>query len=113
MRRRTTAATAGPDDVDPEARFVVAGRMGAAVVLSEQLDVLVVLPAVDLVLDAIGTRTRSAGGPASTSCRTSMGRSTSRTYQEFLQEHNRGRTDSDGRPDRPDERSRPAAGRGA
>ena len=50
---RTAAATAGPDDIDPEARLAVAGRMGAAVVLSEQLDVLVVLPPVDLVLDAI------------------------------------------------------------
>jgi hypothetical protein len=52
-RDGAAATTAGTDDVDPEARFAVAGRMGAAVVLSEQLDVLAVLPPVDLVLDAI------------------------------------------------------------
>ena len=53
MRPGATAATAGADDVDPEAGLGVAGGMGAAVVLREQLDVLVVFAPVDLVLDAV------------------------------------------------------------
>src|SRR4029453_13128965 len=53
MRRRTTAAPAGSDDVDPEAGLGAAGRMSAAVVGRKQLDVLVGFPPIDLVLDAV------------------------------------------------------------
>ncbi len=53
MRRGTTSAPAGSDDVDPEARLDAAGGMGAAVVRREQLDVFVAFPPIGLVLDAV------------------------------------------------------------
>jgi hypothetical protein len=58
MRCRATAATARGDDVDPEAGLSAAGGVSAAVVLREQLDILVVLAlvvlaAIHFVLDAV------------------------------------------------------------
>ena len=41
------------DDVDAEAGLRAAGGVSAAVVRREQLDVLVMFPAIDLVLDAV------------------------------------------------------------
>src|SRR5262245_25425642 len=53
MRPRTTAATAGADDVDAEGGLPAAGGMSAAVVRREQLDVLVAFPTIDFILDAV------------------------------------------------------------
>ena len=53
MRRGTTAATAGSDDVDAEAGLRAAGGVSAPVVRREQLDVLVAFASIDLVLDAV------------------------------------------------------------
>jgi hypothetical protein len=53
MRRGTTPAPAGSDDVDLEAGLDAAGGVSAAVVRREQLDVLVAFAPIDLVLDAV------------------------------------------------------------
>jgi hypothetical protein len=53
MRSRTTAATAGGDDVDPKASLPAAGGVSAAVMRPEEFDVLVKFPAGDLVLDSV------------------------------------------------------------
>jgi hypothetical protein len=53
MRSGTTAASAWPDDVDPETGLPAAGGVSARAVRREEFDVLVVLTAVDLVLDAV------------------------------------------------------------
>ena len=52
MRPGTTAATARADDVDAEAGLRAAGRVSAAVVRREQLDILVAFPPIYLVFDA-------------------------------------------------------------
>jgi hypothetical protein len=52
MRSRTSATTRA-DDVNAEARPGMAGGVSAAIMLREQLDVLMVFAPVDLVLDAV------------------------------------------------------------
>src|SRR5688572_13565440 len=53
MRRGTTAAPAGSDDVDPKAGLGPADGVSAAVVRREQLHVLVAFTPLDLVFDAV------------------------------------------------------------
>lgn len=53
MRRGTTAATAGSDDVESEAGLDAADGMSAAVVRREQLHVLVAFAPINLVLDPV------------------------------------------------------------
>ena len=53
MRRGTTAAPTGSDDVDPKAGLGAAGGVSAAVVRRKELDVLVKLSAIELVLDSV------------------------------------------------------------
>src|SRR5687768_11819056 len=53
MRRGTTAAPAGSDDVDAEPGLGAVGGMSTAVVRRDQLHVLVAFSPIDLVLDAV------------------------------------------------------------